>query len=182
MFKKNRLNPSDLLKLEDILNNHPFLIQNRSASNEGLANKLNLRVEYTENLENEVKAILAPPTDNSYNGVIKINKNNTDKTFSYLHEIMHYLFDVGENNKVTKCFYRKKRDRNREKKELEINYLAAAYAMPCNEIYMALKGYDDSHPKPDEVLFIKNLSEKYNQTEDAVFRRISEVRHIQKIK
>lgn len=57
---------------------------------------------------------------------------------------------------------------------------ALAVFMPIDEITAAIKQYDESRPKKDELKFIKELSEKYEVTDYDVILRIQYVRRINK--
>jgi hypothetical protein len=60
-------------------------------------------------------------------------------------------------------------------------YIVLAKSMPYQEILLALREYDSTHPKPDEIKFVRNLQEKYNQTEKNVLMRIKYVRRLSKL-
>lgn len=57
-------------------------------------------------------------------------------------------------------------------------YVKLAKAMPYEEILRALYEYDESSPKMDELQFIKDLQNQYNQTEENVLRRIKYIRKL----
>ena len=59
-------------------------------------------------------------------------------------------------------------------------YLARATAMPYNDIKQALLDYDSSSPKMDEIKFVRDLQEKYQQSEENVLKRIKDVRRLLK--
>ena len=65
-----------------------------------------------------------------------------------------------------------------EKEELE--YMKMAIKMPIEEIKESLAIYDASSPKMDEVKFIINLQNKYEETRENIIKRIRQVRHITK--
>ena len=65
-----------------------------------------------------------------------------------------------------------------EKEELE--YIKMAIKMPIEEIKEFLDTYDASSPKMDEVKFIINLQNKYQETRENIIKRIRQVRHITK--
>ena len=55
-----------------------------------------------------------------------------------------------------------------------------AIAMPQAEIDSAITEYDQTSPKMDELLFVKNLQTKYNASRGDVIQRIQHVRRIRK--
>ena len=60
-------------------------------------------------------------------------------------------------------------------------YVMLAQSMPYKEILKALKEYDNSHLKIDEIKFVRGLQEKYNQTEENVLTRIRFVRKLSQL-
>ena len=66
----------------------------------------------------------------------------------------------------------------------DIKYLIDAYQMPIKEIEEAIEYYD-SHSvldKPDELLFIKELAQKYGVEKSKIIKRIQDVRAINRLK
>ena len=61
-----------------------------------------------------------------------------------------------------------------------VEYLELATVMPYNEILIAINEYDKSNPKMDELIFIKNLADKYKQSHENVIKRIQHVRRLEK--
>lgn len=80
------------------------------------------------------EAELLPIDDNNYYGLIRMRKELKKYKFVYIHEIIHYIFDVGYGNKVTECFSRKKRGKTNSHEEQRTNYMTAAYIMPSAQI------------------------------------------------
>jgi hypothetical protein len=60
-------------------------------------------------------------------------------------------------------------------------YVMLAESMPYQEVLRDLREYDNSHPKMDEIKFVRDLQSKYNQTEENVLTRIRFVRKLSKI-
>ena len=60
----------------------------------------------------------------------------------------------------------------------ETKAFALAVIMPIDEISAAIKKYDESCPKLDEIKFVKDLSNKYNVSKNDVILRIQYVRRI----
>lgn len=147
--------------------------------NEDLARKLGLEVIYCEpdELPTDVEATLSPPKDKEHLGTIRVLENTNVTKFSYIHEIIHYLKDVGEGNVVSKTFTRKKRGQTDSIGEQDINYLTAATIMPFERVSRILSNYEKlSHDEEKEL--ITHMAQEYGQTEDAVSRRIIEVRDL----
>ena len=63
-----------------------------------------------------------------------------------------------------------------------LNYILEAYLMPFDEINKEIDRYDNSRPRLDEVLFVKELCERYNVDRKAIIERIQDVRSMNKIK
>lgn len=66
----------------------------------------------------------------------------------------------------------------------DIEYLVDAYQMPIDEIEEALNQYDRHSwlDKPDEILFVKTLVEKYGVDRSKIIKRIQDVRRINSVK
>ena len=146
-----------------------------SLSGVDLAKKLNLNVRYCKNqaAPDDIEATLAPSDNNNYNGVINIFKDSTSN-FSFMHEIIHYLRDVGIGKKVMVEYTRKSKGKTEGIEEQEVNYLAAATIMPFNIFASQLEVYD--HLEGDEEnVFLSRLAAEYEQDVDAIARRFSEV-------
>lgn len=160
-----------------------------------LCKQLNLKVEYYDDddstkdseLENEgvkleknKEAMLTHCEDENYNGLIVLRRKLESFKFACIHEIIHYIFDVGYGEKVPVdvCYSRGETGKTIGIKEQGTNYLTAAYIMPYDEIAEEIKEYDNSKPKMDELKFLRNLELKYEQSRLAVIRRIREVRRL----
>ena len=150
-----------------------------SVSDEDLAKKFNLEVIYCKPAEmsKDDEATLSPPENKKYFGTIKVLENANTSKFSYMHEIIHYLRDVGEGNIVSKTYTRKKRGKTDSPDEQDINYLTAATVMPLEQISNLLNEYETMGPC-EEKDFISQTAQKYGQDEDAVLRRFIEVRNL----
>jgi hypothetical protein len=62
-----------------------------------------------------------------------------------------------------------------------LEYQRLANAMPYVQMRDALKKYDESSPKMDEIKFVRDLQNEFNQTEEDVLKRIRHVRQFTKI-
>ena len=180
LLRKKEFSVSEMIEMERRLKNSELFSQNLSPTDENLSEKLKLKIEYVDELDENVEAELLPIESDTYLGLIKLRNELRDDPFPYIHEIIHFIFDVGFGNKV-KCKYtRKKRGKTGSLEEQKTNYMAAAFIMPYEDILCALQKYDRSKPKMDEIVFVRNLQNQYRQKERSVLRRIKEVRKISK--
>lgn len=140
-----------------------------------LAYSLKLNVKYCKKNEmpNDVEAMLSPTENDSFNGVIMILDN---RRFSFMHEIIHYFRDVGVGNRVVKAYTRKIQGKTDSIEEQEINYLAAAVIMPFKKIVMDL--YEFENMSNSDMDFWSRMSNKYEQSREAIMRRFIEIRNI----
>jgi len=62
--------------------------------------------------------------------------------------------------------------------ESQIQYIIMAYMIPKIEIEKYLDYYDNCNilSKPDAILFVKNLADKYSVEEETIIKRIRQVR------
>ena len=146
-----------------------------------LCKELKLQVEYEENMGDD-EAKLVHSADEQYNGKIILIKDLKSFKFACVHEIIHYIFDVGYGKKVPigACYPRKRKGKTTDIAEQKTNYLTAAYTMPYREMLDEIERFDTSSPKMDIQIFLRNLSDKYQQSKVAVVRRIREVRRLSK--
>lgn len=143
-----------------------------------LANNLKLIVKYCsdDELPEDTEAMLCPIEDTTHLGIIKVQKDCVTTSFSFRHEIIHYFRDVKVGNKVTAEFARKIKGKTPNDEEQEVNYLTAASIMPFEEISLKLDEFENIVSQDTEKIFLSDLAKKYEQDEDAVLRRIIEVR------
>lgn len=143
-----------------------------------LAEKYNLNVKHCslEELPRDVEAQLMPSDDQLYNGMIMVLNNDFIVKFSFMHEIMHYIRDVGIGNKVSSVYTRKTQGNTDSDEEQEINYLAASLIMPIEKIKEDLEVFE--HLDELDNAFWDNMIIKYKQSKEAIFRRFIEVRNI----
>lgn len=141
-----------------------------------LAQSLHLQMNRVPRLNKNVRAHLNIALDgDKYNGVISfVSNGNKDyqTNFDIIHEIMHYLNDVGYGKKVTTSFTRKNHGDRRGYHEQVIDYYAAAIAIPKDNLLRRIMLYD-GNPYDDE--FVNELVEVYKQPRETVIRRIAEV-------
>ena len=176
--RKKRFTVMEMKEMENALRSSVLYTLKLSADDSELSSKLGLKVEYITDMADDNEAELLPIGDDNYYGLIRLRKELKKYKFAYIHEIIHYIFDVGYGNKVTECFSRKKKGKTNSYEEQRTNYITAAYIMPFEQIMKELHHYDDSTPKMDEIEFIRTLQTRYEQSETAVIRRIREVRKL----
>ena len=73
------------------------------------------------------------------------------------------------------------RCKNEVHRQACLEYQRLANAMPYVPMRDALKKYDESSPKMDEIKFVRGLQDEFNQTEEDVLKRIRHVRKFIKI-
>lgn len=149
-------------------------------TDETLANNLGLVVQYCERDELPVntEAMLCPTDDDTYNGVIKIKKDGIMSDFSFRHELIRYFRDVKVGNKVTFAFARKEKGKIPNNEEQEINYLTAASIMPFDSLSTRLEEFEAAATQEAEKNLLSSVANQYGQDEDAVLRRLIEVRRV----
>lgn len=178
LWRKKDFTVAEIEEMENTLRNSKLYLLKLSADDDDLSGKLGLKVEYVTNMADDNEAELIPIDDSNYYGLIRLRKELKKHKFAYIHEIIHYIFDVGYGNKVDECFFRKKKGKTNSHEEQRTNYMTAAYIMPFEQIVSELYKYDHSVPKMDEIVFIRTLQRHYEQSETAVIRRIREVRKL----
>lgn len=143
-----------------------------------LAKNLGLNVQYCDasELPEDVEATLSPTSDSEYHGVINILEKLTSN-FSYMHEIIHYLKDVGAGNRVQKVYARKKQGKTDSAEEQDVNYLTAAASMPYSQISLWLDEFENADSEEEQAL-LDRMSKKYEVKAEAVLRRFIEVRNL----
>lgn len=178
--KKKGFTVREMEEMEEELRNSKLYSLGLSADDEKLSEKLGLKVEYVTDtaIKDDNEAELLPSDDDRYYGLIRLRKELEKYKFAYIHEIIHFIFDVGYGNKVTECYARKRKGKTDRSEEQRTNYKTAPYIMPEEKILDALHDYDNSRPKMDELQFLRGLQEQYEQSEEAVIRRIREVRRM----
>ncbi len=179
--KAERLSVQDLAELEKKLSDSVLGDIDYREDDKSLAQRFCLKIETVSEgeLPPDTEAVLEPTKENGFNGVIRIRQSKEENKFACLHEIMHYVFDVGCGNLVTNTYSRKTKGNTPDKHEQKINYLAAAHAMPMGKFSEKIKEYDKSSPKMDEIKFVDDLSKTFQQPHNVVIRRIQEVRSLE---
>lgn len=146
-----------------------------------LAEALKLKIIEDGNISEKNRGQLDEPDELEYNGTIKYrkDKDKIDKyavNFDIIHEIMHYILDVGKGNKVAQSFPRFHHGYQRGHREQIIDYYAAAVAIPKDDLIALLR--DKEISLCDDIYdnrVISELMDIYKQPRDTVIRRIKEV-------
>lgn len=143
-----------------------------------LAKCLGLQMEIvTESaLPKGVRAHLdVAPKNSDYNGIVRYVSNGEkdyESNFDIIHEIMHYLNDVGAGKPVTKSFARLYHGNRRGYHEQMIDYYAAAVAIPKESLQERIRMFNGN---PYDDCFINELADTYKQPKETIVRRIGEV-------
>lgn len=145
---------------------------------EGLARGLNLEIisDSSSMTENQ-RCVLDIPGQLKSNGIIRVGKGEADeksKNFDIMHEIVHYLKDVGVKKKVSKSFARTHHSKEfrRGHQEQIVDYYAAAMAIPED----GLRAHMDARSgNLSDEEFINKMMEVYEMPRETVVRRINEV-------
>ncbi len=176
----NRLSVEKMIELEGKLMQSPLAEIGFAKTDEELAKILGLQIVVVHNdkLPQDTEATLTHNNDPQYFGLIQVKEKYRRTMFACIHEIIHYVFDVGCKHYVQRTFERKIRGKTQDGHEQEINYMSASYSMPFAQIKKAIQNYNDSAPKADELVFIQDLCERYGQERESVLRRIREVKRI----
>ncbi len=143
----------------------------------GLAQGLKLEIvkDNESDLPRAVKGLLDAPKTESYYGTIRFIPDGAEKyteNFDIIHEIIHYLHDVGVGKRVDKSFARVHHGYQRGYQEQVRDYFTAAAAIPMESLQERISSYDGD-PYDDE--FVHYLMDIYQQPYNAVKRRIGEV-------
>lgn len=140
----------------------------------GLATELKLQLEATNELPEQYRGSLNEPTGEQYNGLIRYAQDSDELlvNFDILHEIVHYWFDVGEGEKVSRSFARLHHGNTRGYREQIIDYYVAAVAIPKMDLMKRLREYTGD---PYDNEFVTSLISVYRLPKDTITRRISEV-------
>lgn len=177
-FSKRKLTGADMIRLEHKVKESPFQNLNCKHIEQiySLAEKFKLDIDAP--VDKKHRAALVAPTKEGYNGLILLRDKDNPNRFDLIHEMVHYVFDVGVGNVVTNSFYEDYSE-NREsdnEDEREVNYMTAAIIMPFAEIERKLKDYFESDQKTDLMAFITSLQTDYSVSRGSVQMRIQEVR------
>ena len=126
-WRKKDFTVAEMEEMENTLRNSKLYLLKLSADDEDLSEKLGLKVEYVTNMADDNEAELIPIDDSNYYGLIRLRKELKKHKFAYIHEIIHYIFDVGYGNKVDECFFRKKKGKTNSHEEQRTSTLQRHY-------------------------------------------------------
>ena len=170
-------------KIKDVYRNHTE--KNRKINKdlsidaldvEELAKSLCLQMVAESSLPEGVRAYLdTAPKSSEYNGVVRYVRNGDkdyESNFDIIHEIMHYLNDVGAGKQVTKSFARVYHGNQRGYHEQVIDYYAAAVAIPKESLQERIRLHGGD---PYDKTFVTQLTDVYKQPKETIVRRIGEV-------
>lgn len=149
----------------------------RTLSDEEVAKRFNLSLEIDDSLPYDTEAVLDKPDRPDVFGTIRVKQKYKASQFSCVHEIIHYVFDVGPGKSVETKYTRKAQGYTQDLKEQKTNYMAAAYIIPYDKLYNDLREFYQTYPR-DESRFIVKMCKKYNQPRVAVLRRIREIKRL----
>ena len=182
-MKKNKLTIEKMIEIEKLIEKMQSEFSCQSITDKEFLNELNLKLEYVspDEFPNDTEAELCPSEDESYLGLIRVNNKFANTRFAYVHELIHYLMDVGIGNKVTQSYARKTKGQTTDPHEQEINYATAAAILNRQYIEEILVAYDTSKPKMDELKMVNDICKQYEQNRTTVIRRIQEVRKLMKV-
>lgn len=143
---------------------------------EELAKSLSLQMVAESSLPEGVRAYLdIAPQSGEYNGVVRYVRNGDkdyESNFDIIHEIMHYLNDVGAGKQVTKSFARVYHGNQRGYHEQMIDYYAAAVAIPKESLQERIRLHGGN---PYDETFVSELADVYKQPKETIIRRVGEV-------
>lgn len=181
-MRKHILDIDKMIEIEDWIDEISSTIIETDIPDEKLLEKLNLKLEYVDQdkFEPDTEAELRPCSEYDYFGLIRVSKKYINTKFAYIHEIIHYLKDVGVGNRVEKIYARKTKGNTKDDHEQEVNYATAAIILKYQDMKKYIVTYDKSKPKLDELKFINEICENYGQERTTVIRRIKEVRKLMK--
>ena len=179
LFARRKLTGEKMLELEERIREENlsryknYEIKDLLAEAENLGLKVIVGDETLDGIRGE---LTEPPDDDSHKGILRLCAN--PNKFDILHELMHYLINVGVGNTVDRAYpedyssHRESEDAN----EREINYLSAAILMPLDEMKKRIREYDSKHLHLNLRDFIMAMQDDYGVTTDCVLMRIQEVR------
>lgn len=142
--------------------------------------KLSLIVEHAP-LDDNLEAVLIP--DEHANGRIQLNEKYVDdEEFDYLHEVIHYLVDVGIGEKVQRTYPRQRVGNSNDPHERTIDYMAAVALVPGNKLLMRLEEYRKQWFKIDEIKFMESLQKEFKCSASCLRKRVRDVHRLRRHK
>lgn len=149
-------------------------------SDEDILAKLKLKIKYVEKkeLSRTIDAELGPYNGDEYFGLIKIKEGLKNQRLALLHEVMHYVIDVGMNKRVEETFSCDTDGNTKNIHEQEITYTATAIILRRQYMYKFITDYDNAKDSQDELNIIHEISQKSGLDRDEVLHRWREVRQL----
>lgn len=180
LFQRDKMYIDKLRKGEEIVKTRLLDVCGWPVTTESVAEKLSLIVEYAD-IEDKYEAKLI--SDCNANGKIIVNtKHPGDDEFNYLHEVIHYVIDVGIGKKVDANYSRKYKGNSSIEHERDIDYMASVALIPGNELLKYLEHYRRQWYKINEVEYMKELEKKFKCSETCLQKRLREVHLLRKHK
>ena len=182
LFTKREMSVQDLVAGELFVKENLIDVYGWPITSKLVEEQLHLDV-VKEQMADDVEAELRPCSTDRFNGLIRLNeKYLDDENFEYLHEVLHYLVDVGVGQRVNKVYTRKRQGNNDDAHERRIDYLTAVTLVPGNELIKEIRYYRQHFLTIDETKFMIELQQKYKCTTECLNRRLKEVHAIRRAK
>lgn len=130
-----------------------------------------------------IEAQLCPASSaTNFNGQIIINSMyEEDSVFDYMHEVVHYIHDVGVGNKVDHNFTRKHENNRIDETERQIDFLTAVSLIPIDELAKDIDYYNKHWYILNEARYTRKLLQKYKCSKECLMQRYSEVHTVRRI-
>lgn len=141
---------------------------------DALTKDLGLKV-VKDSMLSSVRGVLEASKSSEYKGIIRLAMNEDNpysENFDIMHEIVHYIKDVGVGKRVDTSFARTHHGNPRSHQEQIVDYFAAAMAIPKDSLEKRIGAYGGD---PFSEEFVTEMMEVYNQPAETVCRRINEV-------
>lgn len=168
-------------KMEQEVYNNPDLRElcNKSLDElKALAREYKLKIVSSDKRRTRIALLPPGEEDDTYNGIIQLRWPQS--RFDLMHELLHYIIDVGVGKKVIETCYEdySPHKESQDPHEREINYMAAALLMPFNEMEKAICDFDKKGSSAYTQEFISDLEDRYEVNSYCVISRIQEVRKL----
>lgn len=173
LFNKKKMSVQELFDGEQKVKTKLIDEYGWPITTESVKQNLSLIIEKVD-LDDDIEAMLTP--DDRANGRIQINtKYADDETFDYLHEVIHYIEDVGVGNKVTRSYPRLHAGNREDPHERQIDYMAAVALVPGNELLRRIEYYRNHWHSIDEIRFMHDLQKEFKCSAACLRERLKEV-------
>lgn len=146
-------------------------------SDKKLARCLHIKVEYVEPILMPlgVAAVLLPPTQRSYNAIIKVraNKEGYSKDF-LMPEIARYLMHKKEDGRIDSVYIRYYKERKTDER-LKRDCMVRMIKMPFAEIKNSIIEHNRHNANRSYMPLIRKLSKKYRVQRAIVTQRLEDI-------